>query len=137
MKVQSNAIAPMNLTFAIPKIINNCTKSEQHPILFDLLEASSKTTQLDDFVRFVAKTFGTVNEFFDGYDISKHSNMVRAAINQVQSPPIPGSTASAEDANIRCTTEVTKFAVERIFRTQNESNTTRLKSQRRNLSWNA
>jgi len=85
MKVQSNAIAPMNLTNAIPKIVDNCSKLDRHKILFSLLEASAKTTELGVFVRFVAKTFGTDNGFIDGYDDSGHSNIVRAAIKYLHS----------------------------------------------------
>lgn len=87
IKAEAHELTPKALMRSIPQIIDKCEKSEQHAILFRLIEAVATTNQLEEFVRSVATTYGSDGKFITDYDISRHSRRVRAAINQLQGPP--------------------------------------------------
>ena len=87
LKAETREIDPLTLMRAIPQIIDNCEESDRYPILFRLVEASATTNQLGEFVRLVVETYGADGEFITGYDVSKHSSIVRSAIKYVLAPP--------------------------------------------------
>ena len=87
LKISSGLIDPLTLKQAIPQIIEDCAQSERNRILFEFIEASATRNQLCEFLQFVAQKFGTKDEFITGYDVSKHSGVVREAIKHLLAPP--------------------------------------------------
>ncbi|MEO2031095.1 MAG: hypothetical protein ABGZ35_03315 [Planctomycetaceae bacterium] len=82
-RIRSGTIPPLTLMRAIPLIVDNCNESERHQILFELLEASADASQFREFVRWVVDKFGVENELVAGYDVSRHSDAVRAALKEI------------------------------------------------------
>lgn len=87
-EIRARNLGPLSLQSAIPQIVSGCPERKRHEMLFELMEASAVSSQLSGFVGWVAETYGDHGRFMPGYDESRHSPSVLAAIRDLSTTDV-------------------------------------------------